>query len=130
MKTRYIDIPNDKWGILFIYDFDIMNADEMGGIMESFGLPEHKINESIKILLGVNTGMTISRKDLRMSVIFVGAASSMEQFADTVAHECDHVQTAICDYYNVPYGSEDAAWTQGYIIRRIAHEIKNDILRH
>ena len=129
MITRYIEIPEDKWGILFIYDFDIMDADEMGGIMDSFGLSEDRINDAIRILLGVNAGMTISRNDLRMSVIFVGVASSIEQFADTIAHEVDHVQTAICDYYDVPYGSEDAAWTQGYIIRCIAHEIKNDILR-
>lgn len=126
MKQKYVDI-DDAWGFLFIYDFDFLDADEMAAIMDSFGLSEHNIRKSMRILFGKNTGMTISRDDLRMSVIFVGDATSVEQFADTIAHEIDHVQSAICEYYDVPYGSEDAAWTQGYIARQIMTAIKDDI---
>ena len=126
MKQKYVDI-DDAWGFLFIYDFDFLDADEMAAIMDSFGLSEHNIRKSMRILFGKNSGMTISRDDLRMSVIFVGDATSVEQFADTIAHEIDHVQSAICEYYDVPYGSEDAAWTQGYIARQIMTAIKDDI---
>lgn len=126
MITHYIDVA-DKWGVLFIYDFDWNDVDEMAAIMDSFGMSERNIRKSMRILFDKNTGMTVSREDLRMSAIFVGCPTSVEQFADTIAHETDHVQSAICDYYNVPYGSEDAAWLQGYIIRGIAHEIKKDL---
>lgn len=126
MKQEYVDIDG-AWGFLFIYDFDLLDVDEMAAIMDSFGLSRNNIRKSMRILFGENTGMTISRDDLRMSVIFVGEATSVEQFADTIAHEIDHIQSAICEYYDVPYGSEDAAWTQGYIARQIMSAIKDDI---
>ena len=128
MKTHYIEIPKDRWGIIFIYDFDILDADEMAAIMDSFGLSESKIRHAMKVLFGENTGMTISRTDLRMSVIFVGKASSMEQFADTCAHEALHATNAILDYYGIPCDNEDESWTLGYIVRQMAHAVKEDMM--
>lgn len=127
MKTHYIEIPEDEWGILFIYDFDLMDSDEIAAIMDSFGLDEYRIKKSIRILMGLNTGMTISRDDLRMSVIFVGKQTSMEQFADTVSHEALHAANAILNYHGIQCDSEDESWTLGYIVRKIAQHVKNDI---
>lgn len=128
MKTHYIEIPKDRWAIIFIYDFNIIDADEMAAIMDSFGLPKSKIRYSMRVLFGENTGMTISREDLRMSVIFVGKASSMEQFADTVSHEALHATNAILDYYGIPCDNEDESWTLGYIVRQIARAVKEDMM--
>lgn len=125
MQTHYIDIDG-YWGVVFCHGFDITDADEMAAIMDSFGMNRSKARKAVRILLGVNTGMAVSREDLRMSVIFVGKCSSMEQFADTVAHESLHVARAICDYYGVPCDSEDEAWTLGYIVRGIAEELNMD----
>lgn len=128
MKTHYIEIPNSDWGILFIYDFDLMDSDEIAAIMNSFGLDEYRIKKSIRILMGLNTGMTISREDLHMSVIFVGKQTSMEQFADTVSHEALHAANAILSYYGIPCDNEDESWTLGYIVRQIARAVKEDMI--
>lgn len=128
MKTHYIEIPKDRWGIIFIYDFDILDADEMAAIMDSFGLPDKKIRHSMRVLQEENTGMAISRADLRMSVIFVSKASSIEQFADSVSHEALHVTRAILDYYGIPCDNEDESWTLGYIVRQIARAVKEDMM--
>lgn len=37
-----------------------------------------------------------------------------------------HVQNAIMDYYDVDCGSEEAAYLQGYIMRRIIRVLKID----
>lgn len=126
IKKHYIEVPKDKWGLLFVYDFDVFDADELEAIMGTFGMPDEEIPKAVRILLGVNTGLTISRSDVKMSVMFISHASSVSQFADTVVHEIDHVQTAICEYYDVPLGGEDAAWTQGYLARCIAEAISED----
>lgn len=118
MIKHYIDI-DDAWGVIFIYGFGRSDIDEMIAIMDSFGMRERQIDEALDVLFDINTGMTISRADLRMSVVFIGKQDSIEQFADSVTHEIDHIQDAICDYYDVPLGSERAAWTQGYIARGI-----------
>lgn len=125
MKKRYIDIDG-YWGIVFCYDFDFLDVDEMGAIMNSFGVSDKEISMAIRILLGINTGMTISRHDLTMSVVFVSESSSLEQFMDSISHEIDHVQESILEHYMIPQGSEDGAWLQGYIMRKMTNILKKD----
>ena len=118
MKERYIDVDG-AWGILLCYDYTRRDYDRMHAIMESFGMSEYRIIEAMDVLRHKNTGMTVSRSDLTMSVMFVSPATSKEQFMDTMAHEIDHVQHAISRHYDVSCGSEDAAWLQGYIMREV-----------
>lgn len=125
MKKHYVDIDG-YWGVLFIYDFDLLDMDEIAAILDSFGVSEKKIREAMPILYGTNTGMSVSRMDITMSAIFVGESSSVEQFFDTISHEIDHVQDAIDTYYGVWQGSEDSAWLQGYIMRGITRALKED----
>lgn len=122
MRTKYIDVDG-KWGIVVNYDFSESDHREMAGIMDSFGLSAMKIRKSLRILSAFNTGMAISRDDIRMSAVFIGRASNEEQWWDTCTHELLHVWNAICDYYNVPKDSEDAAWTMGYLMRKTVEQI-------
>lgn len=125
MRKRYIDVDG-YWGIVFCYDYDFFDIDEMGAIMNSFGLSEKDISEALRILYGVNTGMTISRNDIRMSVVFVSESSSLEQFMDTCTHELDHVQSSILEYYEIAQGGEDGAWLQGYMMRKLTKILERD----
>lgn len=126
MIKHYVDIDT-AWGVIFCYAFDESDIDEMIAIMDSFGMYSDEIQEAILVLLGgTNNAMTISRPDLTMSVVFVGDAESIEQFMDSVAHEIDHVQDSICRFYDVPFGSEDAAWLQGYLMRGITRSLIED----
>lgn len=125
MKTRYIDI-DEYWGVLFCYDFDFRDCDEIAAIMDSFDVGEREIRKAINILMGTNSGMAISRNDISMSVIFVSEATSIEQFLDTCAHEIDHVQSSILDYYDVEQGGERGAWLQGYLMRKITEILCED----
>lgn len=128
MKKHYIDIDG-YWGVIFLYDYDLMDMDEIAAILDSFGLSERKIRKAMPVLYGVNSGMTVSRADLTMSVIIVSNATSMEQFFDTIAHEIDHVQDAVDMFYGVRQGSEDSAWLQGYIMRGITNALlKNGVI--
>lgn len=118
MIERYIDIDG-YWGILLCFDYDRRDLPRMCSIMESFGLSEYKIIEAIGVLRHRNTGMSISDSGVTMSVMFISPATSLEEFEDTISHEVDHVQDAILKYYDVEHGGEPAAWTQGYITKRI-----------
>lgn len=93
----------------------------MGGVPFSIPLGGNgggSIEEAVRILLGVNTGMCVSRSDIRMSLVFIGSTSSEEQFWDTVVHELYHASCALCDYYDVAHDSEGFAWTIGYLVRK------------
>ena len=119
MQTKYIDVA-DKWGVVLCYDLKRLDEYEMRQNMMAFGMRGQNIDEAIDILLYENnTGMAVSRSDIRMSLVFIGNATGGEQWWDTVAHEVlDHVKTAICIYYDVPFGGEDAAWLTGYLMRK------------
>ena len=81
---------------------------------------------AIRILLEINTGMTISRHDLTMSVVFVSESSSLEQFMYSISHEIDHIQASILEHYMITQGGEDFAWLQGYIMRKMTNILKKD----
>ena len=119
MKTAYMEIPEDNWGVVIVYDYGLLDWYDMEAIMKSFNMSDRKIKEAIRVLSEPNTGMTISRFDIRMSVMFISDATSEKQWYNTVFHECKHVADAIMDYYDVIYDSEEAAYLTGYIAEQI-----------
>ena len=56
-----------------------------------------------------------------MSVLVVGHVTHPAQFLNSLLHEFDHLQDAILRYYDVPHGTEDAAYLQGYL-GQVAYE--------
>ena len=124
MVTKYIDVDDGKWGIILLFDFDTIEDEiDLVPIMKSFGMKEKKIRKSLDILSTYNSGMTISNFGLRMSAVFIGQATSCEQFWDTIAHECIHVCQAILEYYQESWTGEIPAYLGGYLFRKIVGKI-------
>lgn len=119
MKTEYIDVDG-YWGVVVCYDLHRLDEYEIRSHLMSFGMRGENIDNAVEVLLyHKNTGLCVSRDDIRMSLIFIGNATGGDQWWDTTAHELlYHAANAIWDYYDVPYGSEDAAWTVGYLMRK------------
>lgn len=124
MKARYIDIVK-KWAFVFAYGIGEDDVEDVGDWLEALGASRREIARACRVILGTNKGFTYSNSDLRMSVVCISHASSREQWWDTVAHEVDHLQAAILDYYQVAPGTEDAAWLQGYLVRQIVKVMHN-----
>ena len=126
MTQDYKDIDG-YWGVLFVYGYDIdKDYDIIEDILYSFGLDTPAVRKSMRILAEPNTGMAVTQSTLKMSVVFLGCTTSRGQWYDTIMHEIDHVQSAICDYYGVMQGSEEAAYLQGYLAR-VAAPIIEDV---
>ncbi len=124
MVTKYIDVDNGKWGIILIYDFDIdYEYDNLFAIMQTFGLNRKSCQKSLHILSMYNTGMTISRDDIQMSVVFVGNTTSYSEFWDTIAHELFHVEQAILEYYGTDWEGEPPAYLAGYLLKNVVEKI-------
>ena len=123
MVTKYIEIGKNDWGILISYDFDLLDYDDIAAVLYSFGMNQRKINMALRVLSAPNTGLTVSNNDLRMSAIYIGRATSLSQFWNTLNHELFHATTAIIDYYNEPYDEEPAAYLHGEIMRQVVKKI-------
>lgn len=117
MKTKYIDVDG-YWGIVLIYDFDDSDEYELYAIMDSFGLSTRRINKALQILSNKNSGMAISRENIRMSAIFISHTTSTSEWWNTLNHELYHCCVAIIDYYGEPYDEEPAAYLQGHLMRQ------------
>jgi hypothetical protein len=119
METKYIDVDG-QWGVIICYDYDIFDWDDMRAVMRTFGMREDNVREAIRVLSRYNTGMCISRDDIRMSCLFISDATSPDQWWDTCAHELlDHAKEDIKAYYDVPARSEGSAWLTGFLMRRM-----------
>lgn len=124
MTSEYIDIKG-KWGIILSYDLRRLDEYEMRAMMMSFGMRGSDLDDAIDVLLyEEKSGMCVSNAGLRMSLIFIGKATSKDQWWDTLAHEMlNHCQRAIVDYYGVDYMGEDSAWLTGYLMRKVVQKI-------
>ena len=74
-----------------------------------------------------DTGFTYTDSSKKKSIIGISRTTSQEQFLNTIVHEAKHVQSHICDYYNVPEDGEDAAYLIGYIVQKMHRVFKNMI---
>jgi len=120
MKQSYLRFPNNEWGIVVCYDFDVEHEyEEMYEQLRSFGMSPYNIRKSLRILSNYNTGMAVSNDILRMSAIYISKATSMSEWWDSAQHELAHVVVAIIDHYDVPYYSEDAAYLTGFLTKQL-----------
>jgi len=124
MRTEYINIGDDDWGVLLIYGFDVdVDYDEMAAQMRSFGLSEGGIRRAMNVLSKYNTGMCVSVPDLRMSAIYVGRSTSSGEFYSTVIHECIHAANAILEWYGEDWVGEPAAYLVGYMTKAVVERV-------
>lgn len=122
MTKQYIDIAG-KWAIILAYSIGLQDLDEIASWLEALGCTESEIRRACRVAMSTNSGFTFSNHNLRMSVVCISRATSEEQWWDTMVHELKHVQSHICEYYDVPESSEDAAYLIGYQMRRVlAHK--------
>lgn len=78
MIQEYIEVPNKKWGIVVVLDFDVdEDYDELIAQFQSFGMTSKNAKRALNILFNYNTGMAISNDDLRMSAIYISKATSL-----------------------------------------------------
>ncbi len=126
MIKHYIDIDG-AWAFILAYNVGLSDLDDIASWLEALGCDKESISEACRVALGTNSGFTFSNEDLRMSVMVISNASSVEQWLDTLAHEISHLQTTICEYYGVELGTEESAYLQGYIMRMCVRKMRNSV---
>ena len=64
-------------------------------------------------------GFTKTDMKNRRSIVVLSNTYSLNNFINTIVHEAKHVQSHICEYYNVPENGEQAAYLIAYIVTEI-----------
>ena len=122
MIKSNIDVAG-YWGIVLFVDVDYDNFDIIESSLTNILAPISVIDEIYnKISDKYNSGVTFTNSDYRTSIVCINKTTSREELINTISHEADHVQAAICDYYNVPLDSEQAAYLIGYLVGKMYYK--------
>lgn len=110
----------DYWSIVLFVDVDYDRFDIIESALTNMLAPISVIDDIYdKIAYKLNSGVTFTNAKFRTSVVCINKSSTKEELINTISHEADHVQDAICKYYNVPLDSEDAAYLIGYLVSKM-----------
>ena len=74
-----------------------------------------------------NVGFTYTDPKKKTSIVGIASTSSQEEFLNTIVHEAKHVQSHICEYYDVHEDGEQAAYLIGYIVQKM-HKVFTNML--
>lgn len=119
MTQHYFSIGEDAWGVVVCYDIGREDLEEIGSLLSELGAKPLKIEQALRVISTVNSGFTYTNYDKRMSLMCIGAATSEEQYFDSVLHEVKHLVEHISTYYGVSSKGEPAAYLQGEVGRQI-----------
>lgn len=113
------------WSIVLFVDVDYDKFDIIESALTNILAPISVIDEIYdKISYRLDSGVTFSNPDFRKSVVCINKCSTREELINTISHEADHVQADICNYYNVPLDSEQAAYLIGYLVGKMYYNSK------
>lgn len=122
MIRQHCCVPIARWCIDIYYDTKPSNADEILDALWDLGCEQRYLYKAERLLRSgvANEGLTYSNPYERRSLVVVGATSDIWQFLDTLSHEKQHIEQAICKADRLdPYG-EDIAYISGDISQALA----------
>lgn len=109
------------WTVIIYYELSEDNIDQFIKVLKRARCPQEELQGVREIAL--NEGVTFTNPHQRLSIMGIGKATSGDEVFDTVIHELDHVQMAICNYYGIKKDSEQAAYLIGDMAKRMYHSL-------
>lgn len=129
MIGQFIYIDNYDWEVSIFYDATPEYTPIILRELYRCGAPRKDMREAQRLLNDghANEGLTFSNPHTSQSVMVIGHTSSVGEFANTLAHETDHLADHISNAYGIPLGSEENAIIHGDILGQILDEAIRDI---
>lgn len=129
MTAQYIKVDR-YWRVLVYYNTDFRDLPEIEESLIQLDCPEEDLEAAMDVLYKKrNTGFTYSNDDYKMSVVCISQTTSAREFVNTAVHEAKHVQSHICEYYDISEDSEEAAYLIGYIVSEM-YRMVSKVIRH
>lgn len=110
------------WTVEMYYDARPKDAEIIIDRLLATGCSERHLHKASRLLRsGVpNQGLTFSDSGRHRSVIVISRVTDFFELCNTLSHECQHLEQAVCREFKLdPYG-EDIAYISGEISEAIA----------
>ena len=119
MTAQYIQLGDGDWNVLVYYNVSKEDFVEIADSLAQIDCSEKEMRKAFKVLRRKNTGLTFSNTNYKMSIVCISEATDISQFVNTAIHEAKHVQSHICEYYNIDENTEAAAYLIGHLVQRM-----------
>lgn len=130
MFAQYIQIHKYNWNVLVYYNVSYEDFAEIEDSLKQIECPKDYMNKAFRVIDGSkNTGFTFSNSDYKMSIVCIADTTSASQFVSTSVHEAKHVQSHICQYYDIDESGEEAAYLIGYLVHRM-YKMVAKVIKH
>lgn len=122
MIRQRVNLYQYDWDVEILYDAHPKNANEILDAMYDLGCPERHLYKAERLLRSgiANEGLTYSNPYERRSIVVIGHVSNPFEMCNSIMHELDHLQVAICRADGLRTDGEDAAYLMGDITEAIA----------
>lgn len=120
MIKQIIKLKDYNWVVNIFYNCEYSNKNRVFHKLKDIDCPISLLNEINKTISfkDDNTGFTYSNYSLKESVIVITRSSSINQFLNTISHECYHLICHITHDKNL--SEEQMATLLGNIFERVS----------
>lgn len=136
MICHDIYLPRYDWRVTVFYSVTCYYLYEIMDALRAIGVDRHSLAKAHKNISScqLDNGLTYSNHENRMSVMVISMASSSDEYANSIAHESQHLIKHITKALGLdPYG-EEICYIAGDIGAAIHHHAKelycDDCLEH
>ena len=117
MIIQEFHIKECDWDVSVIYNATQDDVDRVSMFLENKDMDEESLKEASMLFREciLNSGMTYSDVEKRMSLMVIGYGSCASEFADTLDHEKGHLMMHLAQYCNIEVFSERFQYLNGNI---------------
>lgn len=91
MIRQYIELGQSGWNVIIYYNVSHYTRDMVEELLK-LGCSKRDILESLDtVVRRRNNAVTFSVLEKKTSIVFIGRATSIDQFVNSVVHEAKHV---------------------------------------
>ncbi|MBO7617359.1 MAG: hypothetical protein J6T22_09150 [Bacteroidales bacterium] len=120
MIRQGFSIGKGEWRLRVYYNVrSESDLKEVADTLVWAGCRQSVVNIVTDLLAEPNHGYTFTTFSEHLTLMFMSHATSPEQMYDTIQHELKHATEHISEYYGVEPKSEEAAYLQGEIARKM-----------
>jgi len=112
-------IGERDWWIMASLEVAEKDLAEIFNSLLACGCPNVEAQKACMVLSRKNNGYTFTDLEGQYSLIFASETTSDEEMFDTITHELKHVTEHISGYFGVDPKSEEAAYLQGEISKKM-----------
>ena len=120
MIEQGFHIGERDWFFMVLYDIRTeADLNEAYRTLLAAGCADDEAQRACMVLSGWNGGYTFTSLDQHSTFMFIGKATSAEEFYNTCQHETKHAVEHVSEYYRVDPRSEESAYLQGELSRKM-----------